>query len=72
MNREEKLHIIADILEMEPNQLSEDLVLEEVESWDSVSILSVIAFMNSMFDKYPSAREIQAHKTVGELLDSMN
>lgn len=72
MNREEKLHIIADILEMEPNQLSEDLVLEEVESWDSVSILSVIAFMNDMFDKYPSAREIQAHKTVGELLDSMN
>lgn len=72
MNKEEKLAIIADILEMEENELSDELELAEVEAWDSVAILSVIAVMNEKFDKYPSARDIRAYKTIGELLNAMN
>ena len=50
--REEKIEIIADILEVEPDEVQEDMVLEDFETWDSVAVLSVIAMMDEHFGKY--------------------
>ena len=33
-------------------------ILEEVETWDSVAVLSFIAFMNEKFDKIFHASEL--------------
>ena len=52
MTREEKIEIIADILEVEPDEVQEDMVLEDFETWDSVAVLSVIAMMDEHFGKY--------------------
>ena len=49
MTREEKIEIIADILEVEPDEVQEDMVLEDFETWDSVAVLSVIAMMDEHF-----------------------
>ena len=46
MTREEKLEIIADILEVDVDDVKEDMVLEDFETWDSVAVLSVIAMMD--------------------------
>lgn len=71
MNKEEKMEIIADILEVDMDELKEDMFLDEMEAWDSVAILSVIAVMNDKFNRYPMAEEIKSYKTVADLLKSM-
>ena len=63
---------ICDILEMEPEELTNDTILDELETWDSVAVLSIISVMNDRFNKFPSAGEIRAYKTVGDLLAAMN
>ena len=71
MTREEKIEIIADILEVEPDEAQEDMVLEDFETWDSVAVLSVIAMMDEHFGKYPHASEIRSYIKVGDLMNNM-
>lgn len=71
MKREEKIEIIADILEVEPDEVQEDMVLEDFETWDSVAVLSVIAMMDEHFGKYPHASEIRSYIKVGDLMKNM-
>lgn len=70
MTREEKIEMIADILEMDDADIKEEMILEELETWDSVAVLSVISVINEKFDRYPSAEEISAYKTVQDLMDA--
>lgn len=71
MTREEKIEIIADILEVEPEEVQEDMVLEDFETWDSVAVLSVIAMMDEKFGKYPHVSEIRSYIKVGDLMENM-
>lgn len=71
MTREEKIEIIADILEVEPDEVQEDMVLEDFETWYSVAVLSVIAMMDEHFGKYPHASEIRSYIKVGDLMKNM-
>ena len=71
MTREEKIEIIADILEVEPDEVQEDMVLEDFETWESVAVLSVIAMMDEHFGKYPHASEIRSYIKVGDLMKNM-
>lgn len=71
MDREEKLAIIADILEVDTDELEEDMVLEDFETWDSVAVLSVIAMMDEKFGKYPHASEIRQFIKVKDLMAGM-
>lgn len=71
MNYEEKVKTIADILEVELEEVKEESVLEDFETWDSVAVLSFIAVMNEKFNKFPHASEIRELKTIKDLIDSM-
>lgn len=71
MTQEEKWEAIAEILEMEPEELKEEQALEELETWDSVAILSVIALVNEKFDKFLHAGDFKEIKTVGELAEML-
>lgn len=72
MDITEKKELIADILEMDENELIMDAKLEDIETWDSVAVLSVIAVMNDKFNKFPHANEIKSYKTVGDLIEAMH
>lgn len=71
MERNEKLEIIADILEVDVEDVKEDMLLEDFETWDSVAVLSVIAMMDEKFGKYPHASEIRQYIKVSDLMDHM-
>ncbi|MCM1232278.1 MAG: acyl carrier protein [Ruminococcus flavefaciens] len=71
MSDQEKVEAIADILELEVEELSTDTVLEEIEAWDSVAVLSVISVMDEKFGKLPHASEILKCKTVFDLMRIM-
>lgn len=70
MSNEEKMEGIAESLEMEVEELSPDMVLEDLENWDSVAVLSVISIINEKFDRYPDATEILGYKTIGDLMEA--
>ena len=67
MTEQEKMEELVDVLEMDLGEFDRDTVLEEVETWDSVAVLSFIAF-----DKIFHASEIAVCKTVGDLMDMMH
>lgn len=72
MTDQEKLEAIADSMEMNVEELSQDMVLEEIENWDSIAVLSIIAVINDKFNRFPSADEIHTYKTVGDLMGAMH
>ena len=60
MTEQEKMEELVDVLEMDLGEFDRDTVLEEVETWDSVAVLSF------------HASEIAVCKTVGDLMDMMH
>ena len=71
MTREEKREIIADILELEPEEFNEESILEEFETWDSVAVLSVISVISENTGRFPHADEIKELKTVADLMNAI-
>ena len=69
MTREEKLEVIADILEVE--EVEEDNVLEDVETWDSIAVLSVISVITEETGLFPHANEIKKFKTVSDIMKAI-
>ena len=46
------------------------MILDDLENWDSVAVLSVISIINEEFDRYPDATEILSYKTVKDLMNA--
>ena len=69
MTREEKLEVIADILEVE--EVEEDNVLEDFETWDSIAVLSVISVITEETGLFPHANEINKFKTVSDIMKAI-
>ena len=67
----EKLALIEEALDTQEGALAPETVLDEVESWDSIAALSLIAMMDDNFGKTLSGSEIKALKTVGDILAHM-
>jgi len=72
MELKEKLALIEEALDTEEGILTPETVLDEIDSWDSIAALSLIAMMDDNFGKTLSGKEIKALVTVGDILDHMN
>ena len=66
MDKEKFLIDLADILEEEV--VNESNVLAEFDAWDSLSILSIIAYAQEHFKIQLKNQEIRDAETVGELI----
>ena len=51
MTIEKKKELLADILDVEPEEIDPDKELAELGDWDSLAILSFIAMMDEEFNK---------------------
>lgn len=71
MTRQEKLETIADILEVDLEEITEESVLEEFETWDSIAVLSVISVITEETGLFPHADEIKKLKTVSDIMNVM-
>ena len=69
MEREEVIVEIETALNAEPNSLTALSRLNEIETYDSVGQLSVIALFDSLFDTVISAKDLAKCKTVSDLLN---
>lgn len=70
MNIEEKMTLIADIVDCDVNELTPETELSTLE-WDSVAILSFIAMMDEEFGKEIKGATIKQFVTIQDALDVM-
>lgn len=71
MTIENKLELLADILDMEVDELSPETEFSTLESWDSVAALSFIAMMDEEFGKEIKGADIKRFVTVQDALNVM-
>ncbi len=71
MTIKEKLALLEDIFELEEGELKEEVKLAEIESWDSMTKLSLIVLMDDEIDKKLSGNDIKTFTTVKDILDYM-
>lgn len=72
MNRSDFLNKLADILEVDAGQLTGPENLEDVGNWDSLSIITFVAMVDSDFQLMVNPEKLQKAKTVDDLLALVN
>lgn len=65
----EVLELLEEVMDLDENTLDVDAVLEDVEEWDSLSKLSLMAEAKKMFGKKMTADDIKGFVTVKDICD---
>lgn len=71
MNDEKKLELLAEVLDLEPEDLDPDMALGDLEEWDSVAALSFIAMMDDEFGKEVKSAQIKQLVTIRDAMNVM-
>ena len=66
MNREEFLEEMTDVLQTEED-LTFDTVLADLEEWDSLSIMSTMAFLDKNFGVKTAMADYKAMNTIEDI-----
>lgn len=68
MSLEEKLELLEEIMDYE-DSLGVDIVLSDLEEWDSLSTLALAAKVKELYGENLTNDEIQNFKTVKDICD---
>lgn len=68
MSLEEKLELLEEIMDYE-DSLGVDMVLSDLEEWDSLSTLALTAKVKELYGENLTNDEIQNFKTVKDICD---
>lgn len=60
---------VAEILEIEPEELNENSSPENVETWDSVAALGIISMLDDEYDGDITEEEAEALKSYKAIMD---
>jgi acyl carrier protein len=71
MDNKEKIALIEEMLDVEEGSLNAETRLDEIENWDSMAVISLIALVDEHFNKPLSASQIRKFKTIQDILDYM-
>lgn len=73
MSREEILEklneIFADVFDNEAIKLSDEITAADVEGWDSLTHITLIAEIEDAFDMKFTMKDVIGMKNVGEMID---
>ena len=72
MTTEEKLALLSQTIEAAPGELKPDTPLDELDYWDSLSKLSILAMFGSRFERELDLGMLRSFKTVGDILAEMH
>lgn len=67
MTLQEKIQFIEDVMEVDEGTLTKDTILEDVEEWDSLSILVLTMEMKKRYNIIITTDMIKALKTVDDI-----
>ena len=71
MDINEKMSLIAELLELEVSDFTPETKLEELEEWDSLAAISYVVMMDEHFGVTANPNDIRNFKTIQDILDSM-
>lgn len=71
MNIEKKLAMLEETLELEEGDLKPEMVLADIEEYNSMAKLALIVLMSDEFDKKLTSDQIKTFVTVQDILDYM-
>ena len=71
MSEQKKLALLEDAFEMDEGELAADMVLDEIEEYNSMAKLALIVLMSDEFDKTLTSDQIKSFVTVKDILDFM-
>lgn len=72
MEKNEKISMLEEMLELPLGSLSEDTVLSTVTEYDSMAKLSLIVLFDDEFSKKLTGEQIRSFVTVGDILKTMD
>ena len=68
---DDKLKKLEEVFEMQEGTLRQDMRLDELEEWDSMTRLSLIVMMEDDYGKKVKRSEVMNYTTVQDIVDSM-
>lgn len=71
MTQDEAIEWVAKVFESSHGQLTPDTHRDNVPAWDSLGVLTLMASLDSEFGIVLTDDDVQAIKTVGDILDIM-
>ena len=71
MDTTKKLAMLEDTLELEEGDLKPDMVLADIDEYNSMAKLSLIVLMSDEFGKKLTSDQIKSFVTVQDILDFM-
>jgi len=72
MTEQEKIALLEETLELDEGTLTADIVLADVDEYDSMAKLSLIVMMDDEFGVKLTGDVIKGFETVGDILKLMN
>ncbi|MEE3466921.1 MAG: acyl carrier protein [Eubacterium sp.] len=69
MSTEEKIELLEEIFEMDEGELDLDANLDDVEEWDSLSKLALMAEVRTRMGVALSVENVKSFKTVQDIVD---
>ena len=72
MEKERKLKLLEEAMEMEEGTLEAGLVLADIDEYNSMAKLALIVLMNDEFEKKLDNQQIKSFVTVQDILDYMD
>lgn len=65
------LELFADALEVDASELSLSMKLEELENWDSMAALGVIAFADAEYNRTITGDQLDLFGTISEIYNAL-
>jgi acyl carrier protein len=60
---------LLECMEIEPVDIDEDTVFRELEDFDSMAVMSIVAYADEKFGKTLAAEQLKDMKTVRDLME---
>lgn len=71
MSEQERIELLEEIMDLDPNTLHAEDILKNFEEWDSLTALTFISEMDERFNKKISGDQIKTFVTVADAIAVM-
>lgn len=69
MSTEEKIALLEDLMELDEGELDLNADLADIEEWDSLTKLSLMATIKKMYNKSITVEKLKSFKKVKDICD---
>jgi len=72
METTEKIRLLEEMLELKSGSLKEDTQIKDIDGWDSMAALSLIALCDEKFQKILTGEQILSFITIKDVTDFLD